>query len=352
MKKLIAYTLIVTTGFIAQAQAADLFVNTTQPCSSTQECTLISNSCADNCAFVPVNAGNLPALSSQYQARCGKAMNEGAQCQMNPPVKAACINSRCTIDYSTLGNADAKDYKAGAYPDAENAVPDKVTGDYSKVNDRDGKFTAYDLPADLVRQNSVGQLVTTVAPASGTAAPVPTAAAHGVQVPNAPNAPTAAASTQTTPPPALAPYYAPTAPTTPAAPQTPSQVQGSLSTPVPRAVPAVPSAGVSGAIPAPQTATTTAAVTYPVPEQVTPAAAAPMPMAGELANISPAAGDTAPNTPTAPPSLGDSGTMFADRIEAARASGLPATAALPPPSQQAPLYNPALTPATRNNSRY
>lgn len=152
--------------------ANDLMVaSAMQRCTSNEECALVTNSCSDNCGFVPVNKLNLATLQQTYQQRCGKAMEANPQCNINPPISAACINSRCTIDYAYKNNADAKDYKAGAYPVPEAAVADKIPASAAPADDRHG-FTAYGLPKQEVRQDSIGEIVTKVyvpaqAPVSG-----------------------------------------------------------------------------------------------------------------------------------------------------------------------------------------
>ena len=100
-------------GSALPAAAADMMISAMQSCTTNEDCQLISNSCADNCAYVPVSKSNLPAIGQQYQARCGKPMDANPTCVMNPSLNAACINSRCTIDYAYANNAGAKDYQSG-----------------------------------------------------------------------------------------------------------------------------------------------------------------------------------------------------------------------------------------------
>lgn len=218
MKKILLTILALSPlALAAPAFAADLMVaSTMQRCTTNEECQLVTNSCADNCAYVPVNKSNMTALSGLYQSRCGKPMEANPQCNMNPPLKAACINSRCTIDYPYANNAGAQDYKAGAYAAPEQAVPSKVPGDYSKVNDRNGQFSAYNLPQEDVKQNTVGQIITKIyvppsAPVSGgnyvpvgpaVAAPVPAQKAVPAPAPT----PRAAAPAPAVIPPAAVPY--------------------------------------------------------------------------------------------------------------------------------------------------
>lgn len=178
MKSLIlAFSILASSAlWVGSALASDLMVAAAmQRCTTNEECTLITNSCTDNCGFVPVNKLNMEILGAQYQNRCGKAMTDNPQCNMNPPIAAACINARCTIDYAYANHAAAADYKSGAFPTAESPVANAVPNDFKTINDRDGRFTAYDLPSESVRQNMLGQIVTpgmTAQQAPTVAAPV------------------------------------------------------------------------------------------------------------------------------------------------------------------------------------
>lgn len=197
------------------ASASELMVAAAmQRCTTNEECVLVTNSCQDNCGFVPVNKENMQTLQNEYQARCGKPMEANPTCNMNPPISAACINSRCTIDYAYKNNGSAGDYQPGAYAVPEAPAPSKVKGDYTKIDDRHG-FTAYDLPQAEVKEKTVGTLHTTVyvppsAPVSGgNYVPVDQAAPMAPGAVPA-NVPPAAIPTDTT--------YATPPVTTPAAP--------------------------------------------------------------------------------------------------------------------------------------
>lgn len=141
------------------AFAADLMVPAAmQRCTSDAECTMVSNSCNNVCADLPVNSANLSTIETLRAQRCTNPATEATQeCTTHPPLEAACINNRCTISYAYQTHGDAQDYKPGAYPVPESPVPSQTTQDYSGVNDRDGNFNAYDLPEDVVRQNALGQ---------------------------------------------------------------------------------------------------------------------------------------------------------------------------------------------------
>lgn len=200
-------------GFTAvPAHASDLMIAAAmQRCATNEECTLVTNSCADNCGFVPVNRAHMAMLDAEYQKRCNKVMSANPVCTMNPPIAAACVNSRCTIDYAYANHAGAADYKPGAYPVPEQPVPSKVQGDYSNIDDRHG-FTAYDLPQADIKQNTVGTINSTVyvppsAPVSGDGY-VPVAPVASPPPPPAPMAAT---------PQAIAPAAAPTIMPPPAA---------------------------------------------------------------------------------------------------------------------------------------
>lgn len=253
MKKISLSVLsLLCVGFALPAFAAsDLMVAATmQRCTANAECVLVTNSCNDNCGFVPVNKENMTALEGLYQSRCGKSMSANPTCNMNPPLAAACINSRCTIDYAYAHNADARDYKSGAYPVPEAAVPSKVpAAEYKGVDDTKGGFSAYNLPNTEVKQNTVGTLTTKV------------------YVP--PSAPVTGGN------------YVPvdsTTPVAPAVPATPVPVAAPVAEPVPTSVPAqavVPPA----AVPAPASNATTAvpAMTPSRPNQLPPPVAPPQP---------------------------------------------------------------------------
>lgn len=197
---------LIAAAFAAPALASDVMVaSTMQRCTTNEECALVTNSCKDNCGFVPVNRASLTAIETLYQTRCNKPMSANPTCNMNPPISAACINARCTIDYAYANNAGAKDYQAGAYPVPEAPVESKVpAGSYANVNDRDGHFTAYDLPQGEVKQDSVGTITTKVyvppsAPVSG-----------GNYVPVTGSVPSAPATPQI--PPSIAPAVIPPVP--------------------------------------------------------------------------------------------------------------------------------------------
>ncbi len=274
MKKVVL-VLVATAGILLGngiAHASDLMVaSAMQRCTTNEECALVTNSCADNCGFVPVNKMNLATLQQTYQQRCGKPMEANPQCNLNPPIAAACINSRCTIDYAYANNAGPKDYQSGAYPVPEAAVPSKVPASAAPANDRQG-YTAYQIPQNEVREGSLGTIyVPSNAPVKGgnyvpvtpgqqpfvapapvaPAAPAPTAAPVAPRAGIAPYAPTAA--TYATPPVVK-----------PATLVTPTVATQEATTPVPAPV-AVPAAAPT---PVP-TATTTpkqiATPTNPIP---------------------------------------------------------------------------------------
>lgn len=310
----LSFTLAAAFGPVA-AHAKDFAVaGTMQRCNTNEDCALVSNSCSDNCAYVPVSRANIPAVDTLYQNRCGKPMSANPACTMNPPLGAACINNRCTIDYAYANHAGPKDYKPGAYPVPEKAVPDKVKGDYSGVNDRKDGFSAYNLPQGEVRQDNVGQIVDRVyvppsAPVQG-GNYVPMNAQQQQVAPRAPASVPAAAvpgqKSQATPTdvvpaaPAQAPAYPAQQPVYPAA-------QQPQAAPVSAPAPAVPPAAAS-AYPTPSSAAYNMEprAPLPMPEAVNTAApAAPLeyvprePNVPQNAAAIPAVG--APGVPQAPP---------------------------------------------------
>lgn len=346
MKKIVFSVLTaVSAAFTLPAHAADIMVaSTMQRCTTNEECALVTNSCQDNCAYVPINRANLPALEALYQSRCNKAMSANPACNMNPPISAACINARCTIDYAYANNAGAKDYQSGAYPVPAAPVPSKVpAGAYANVNDRDGHFTAYNLPQNEVRQDTVGQIVDKVyvppsAPVSGgnyvpvTAGATPSAAAPATQ-PAAPvTAPAPAANAA--PPAAQQP---PAAAIPPAAVPT----NRSYATPpsaVPAMTPSKPNQLPPGAYPAPAPAPAAAPLpTAPVtqPEAYVPAPTQPtIPAPG----LPPAPAAKSPTTTPAVPSVGAPGVPQAPAgsVPIPPSDLKPAPTFVPPPGTPVP----------------
>lgn len=315
MKKItLSLTILLVAGFALPTAASELMVaGAMQRCTTNEDCTLVTNSCKDNCGFVPVNKTNLQILQNQYQTRCGKPMEANPTCNMNPPISAACVNARCTIGYAYQNNASAGDYQSGAYAVPEAPVESKVKGDYSKINDRHG-FTAYDLPQNEVRANTVGTIHSTVyvppsAPVSG-GSYVPVTGAAPVPPAPAPSVPPAAVPTNTsyatptdvvpaasvpTPPPAPV-YPAPeaAAAVAPAAPATPELVPPVAPTynAVPSMTPSVPNtpppgspeAAAAPAVPAtpyqyvaPETVVTAPQPPAPTPVPVAPPGSKPIP---------------------------------------------------------------------------
>lgn len=299
MKKLtLSLAALLSAGFAAPATANDLMVAATmQRCTTNEECALVSASCQDNCGFVPVNKENMPTLQGQYQARCGKPVEANPTCNMNPPLSAACINSRCTIDYAYKNNASAGDYQSGAYAVPEAPVPSQVKGDYSKVNDRGG-FTAYDLPQNEVKSNTVGTIHTKVyvppsAPVSGgNYVPVNGAVSGDYVVPVSGSAtPSAAPAAPTGVPPQAVPstpvveapaYQVVTPPVAaPAVPATPQLIPPAAPSNIPAMTPSVPN------LPPPQAAAPVTAPTQPyqyvAPETIVTAPQPPPPPAVPVA---------------------------------------------------------------------
>lgn len=314
MKKINFYLFaLLLTVCALPALAADLMVaSTMQRCNGADDCQLVTNSCADNCGFVPVNKANMGVLEQLYQTRCGKPMEANPSCNMNPPISAACINNRCTIDYAYAHNAGPQDYQSGAYPVPEAAVPNQVPGDYSHVNDRHG-FTAYDLPQADIKKDTMGQIVTKVyvpstAPVSGeNYVPVDSTSVGTVPVPTAPTAP-----------------YAPT---TNAAPEyVPAPVPSSTMAP-----PASPTGIPAAAVPSANSYATPPVMTPSHPNQIPPTSPEFVP--ADTAPSLPAPG--LPPAPVAPPTAGDP----VPAIPAVGASGVPqapANAVPIPPSDLKP----------------
>lgn len=281
MKKNTCLAVLLTcVAFTGKAQSADLMVAATmQRCTATEECTLVSNNCTDNCGFIPVNKSSLPVLEQNYQARCNKPSSANPPCTMTPPMAAACINGRCTIDYAYINNGDKNDYKSGAFGVPPAAVPSQVKGDYSRVNDRKGGFSAYDLPQKDVREGTIGEIHTTVY----TPPSAPVSGGNYVPVGNAPQR-AAPVQPQAT---AVTKVIEPSLIVTPAAPQAPAPVLAPVpavnANPAPAAVPPlsnVPAMTPSRPYKQPAVNAVAGPIEYVAPETNAAPAAAPIPAIG------------------------------------------------------------------------
>lgn len=304
----------------APAMAQDFSVTSDmQRCTTQADCALISNDCAKPCGFVSVNKGAIPALQKAFSLTCDKRLDQVLPCA---PSTLECVQGLCVVaaiqttapvapapapapasasaapapttapapvaapvapTAPTAPTVPAADYKAGAYNVSEPATESKVKGDYSRVNDRDGKFSAYNLPQGEVKQKEVGTIVDRIyVPADA-----PVSGGKYVPVTQAPKAPAV-------PAPAPAPVAVPTqmpvaAPAVPATPVAPAPVmQPAAPAPlsnVPSMTPTRESAVVSGqaapiaqpqpVYPAPSAPVAEPTPIYPAPE----AQAAPQPPA-------------------------------------------------------------------------
>lgn len=140
-----------------------------QSCTSNADCVLTNTACATGCQFAPINRQFIATLQNLSHQSCG-ASNETV-CTAHPPLQAACINARCTIDYSFSGNADARDYAPGTTRPAQSAnnalsvvpaAPRAHDVPFTAL-DRSGHFTADNLPPATVERGTLGSL--TVRPA-------------------------------------------------------------------------------------------------------------------------------------------------------------------------------------------
>jgi hypothetical protein len=311
------------------AAASDLMVPTaTQRCETNADCTLVTNSCSDNCAFAPINKQNVPTLNAAYEQRCGKTVEANIPCTMNPPMSAACINSRCTIDAAYKEGASAQDYQSGAFPVPEQAVPSKVPATVAPTDDRQG-YTAYQIPnQEAVREGSLGQIKIYVpsdapvsggnyvpvasaiptpvaAPAKAAPAPAPKAVEPQQKVPAptpAPQAPTPAPVAEKpavpTPSPVTVPQEIVDAPPMPT-PLTPAEATNAATQPVP--APTVKPVPAPAPVPTATTTPSTAATSAnPIPSSANPALPEPrVPDSQELLRgVSPDTGN--PNAPIPP----------------------------------------------------
>lgn len=150
--------LIGITAGINAAAAADVMVTSSmQRCTSDSQCVLVSLDCDDSCDRAPVNESSLPTLDRSFFQRCGRPIMPHNECSVQKDLEAACVNGRCTIGTAYKQAGSAADYKSGAYPLPESAVPYEGPSDYDTVDDRSGTFTAYDLPKEVVKQNVMGE---------------------------------------------------------------------------------------------------------------------------------------------------------------------------------------------------
>lgn len=93
-----------------------------QQCASNADCTLISLTCGDACASVPVSLQGKAALDPVLRNQCGGTLPEETDmiCHMHPPLGAVCINNRCTIDYAFENHGEPADYQhGGGYPQSD-----------------------------------------------------------------------------------------------------------------------------------------------------------------------------------------------------------------------------------------
>ncbi|MBU0859296.1 MAG: hypothetical protein KJ667_05115 [Alphaproteobacteria bacterium] len=117
-----------------------------QSCTTNDECVLSNTACGTGCNFTPLNKLFSASIENSTQSTCG-APNTTI-CTMHPPLRAACINARCTIDYSVSGNADERDYVGDTAP----VTPTPRVEPQATINeiDKSGNVTANYLPAEAV----------------------------------------------------------------------------------------------------------------------------------------------------------------------------------------------------------
>ncbi len=276
-----------------------------QRCTTQADCALISNDCAKPCGFVSVNKGAIPALQKAFSLTCDKPLDQVLPCA---PSTLECVQGLCVVaamqttapvapttapapvatpvapTAPSAPAAPAADYKAGAYNVSEPATESKVKGDYSHVDDRNGKFSAYNLPQGEVKQKEVGTIVDRIyvpadAPVSGGKYVPVTQMPKAPAVPAPAPAPVAAPAVPATPV-APAPVMQPAAPTPAAQPTAPAPLSN-----VPTMTPTRENNMVSGQVgvpsapqpiyPAPSAPVAAPTPIYPAPE----AQAAPQPTA-------------------------------------------------------------------------
>lgn len=132
------------------ARAGTVAPHGSQECTSNEQCVLVSTSCQKSCSTLPVNEQFEEILLQERAQRCGPEVMNTPKCTMHPPLAAMCINNRCTLSYPHNNNSHDGDYRNGGY---QGDKPYR-TGDatHTTRNDKDGNFTAYDLPPQTVKQ--------------------------------------------------------------------------------------------------------------------------------------------------------------------------------------------------------
>lgn len=155
MKRFLALAALMTLT-ATSAMADDVRIPAAmQRCASNEECIMVPGSCGSSCATLPVNKSQLSAAQAIYAKQCGKAADANGTCASAQTLEPACVSNHCTIASLPVG---AGDYKPGAYPIPEAPTPmPSGSENFDNVNDRDGHFSAYDLPPELVKQNMMGQ---------------------------------------------------------------------------------------------------------------------------------------------------------------------------------------------------
>lgn len=108
-------------GLVSWAQtghAEPVMSATQQQCSTNADCTLVSLTCGNGCASVPINTASKAALEPDLRQQCGGQLPEESDviCHMNPPLQPACMNNRCTIGYAFENNASSGDYQTSHAP--------------------------------------------------------------------------------------------------------------------------------------------------------------------------------------------------------------------------------------------
>ncbi len=118
MRKIIFALTITLLPFTAMAEP--VMSAAQQQCTSSADCTFVSLTCGDGCASVPINTSGKSALEPSLRQQCGGKLPEesGVVCHMNPPLKPACVNNRCTIGYAFENHAGSGDYQTTPAPAA------------------------------------------------------------------------------------------------------------------------------------------------------------------------------------------------------------------------------------------
>jgi hypothetical protein len=162
--------LLVPTAASAQGM---LLAEQMQNCTTNEECILVAQTCATSCASLPINMKFVQTYTDRRTQSCGEAVNNLPVCNINPPMNAACINSRCTIDYAFQHNSHDGDYRNGGYQGSGSVPQQHSANSYSGASytpsGKPDPSNGYVAPANAASVRSLGTVEMTTQPAPATA---------------------------------------------------------------------------------------------------------------------------------------------------------------------------------------